>query len=305
MSASWPGSVICCTVSMTCQAPALLQDADDQGLVLLGQLGRPAGDRAVLDRGRLHPQRRARPGHAGADLRAALAAHHGRLLPVGEPADLLEDGDRAHGGVPAVEAGNDDDLAIDAGSAASTAAWISGSSSRTGTTMPGSTTESASGSTGSFSVSVMPGSTVTPLNLFQRSRKSAVSERRNPDDPAPRARVATERRCGMAELDAMSTSGRGPRRPRRRAAGRPAPGQGELGVPDAAADHHGRHRGHRRVDQHRPVLGQPDRGDPAVLHAGQATASSIGANEALRAFSRLRTSPLTSARVLASTRQAA
>ena len=93
---------------------ALLQDADDQGLVLLGQLGRPAGDRAVLDRGDLHPQRRTRSGHAGPDLRAALAAHHGGLLPVGEPADLLEDGDRAHGGVPAVEAGNDDDLAIDA-----------------------------------------------------------------------------------------------------------------------------------------------------------------------------------------------
>jgi hypothetical protein len=45
--------------------------------------------------------------------------------------------------------------------------------------MPGSTTESASGSTGSFSVSVMPRSTVTPLNLFQRSRKSAISEHRN------------------------------------------------------------------------------------------------------------------------------
>src|SRR4051794_31362915 len=60
--------------------------------------------------------------------------------------------------------------------AASTAAWISGSSSRTGTTMPGSTTESASGSTGSFSVSVMPRSTVTALRLFQRSRESARSE---------------------------------------------------------------------------------------------------------------------------------
>src|SRR3954447_26226259 len=63
--------------------------------------------------------------------------------------------------------------------AASTADWISASSRRRGTTMPGSTTESESGSTGSFSVSVMPSSTVTPLNLFQCSRKSAVGERRN------------------------------------------------------------------------------------------------------------------------------
>jgi hypothetical protein len=44
---------------------------------------------------------------------------------------------------------------------------------------------------------------------------------------------------------------------------------------------------------------------PPYSMPDSATASSIGANEALRAPSRLRTSPLTSARVLASTRQAA
>jgi hypothetical protein len=51
---------------------------------------------------------------SGADLGAALAAHHGRPLPAGQAPDLLEHGHGAHGGVLAVEAGDDQDLAVDA-----------------------------------------------------------------------------------------------------------------------------------------------------------------------------------------------
>src|SRR4051794_35013727 len=136
--------------------------------------------------------------------------------------------------------------------AASTAAWISGSSSRTGTTMPGSTTESASGSTGSFSVSVMPRSTVTALRLFQRSRKSAPSEHSFLESPGLTPRSAGE---GFDDLGVGQAGGEGA-------------GQRQLGVPDAAADHHGRRGRDGRVDQDRPVLGEADRGDAAVLHAG-------------------------------------
>jgi hypothetical protein len=89
----------------------LLQDADDQRLVLLGQLLGPAGRGRVLDGGDLHPEGGAGPGHAGPDLRAALAADDRGALPAGEPADLLEDGDRADGRVPAVQSGDNDDPA--------------------------------------------------------------------------------------------------------------------------------------------------------------------------------------------------
>ncbi len=92
----------------------LLQDADDQGLVLLGELGHPAGDRLVGHEGGLHPQRRARPGDAGPDLRAGLAAHHGGLLAAGQAADLLEDGDCADLRVLAVQPRDDQDLAVGA-----------------------------------------------------------------------------------------------------------------------------------------------------------------------------------------------
>src|SRR5690349_17438661 len=142
--------------------------------------------------------------------------------------------------------------------AASTAAWISGSSSRTGTTMPGSTTESASGSTGSFSVSVMPRSTVTALRLFQRSRKSAPSEHSFLEParltPAPATRGWGSVGEALGEFGAGEAGGEGA-------------GEGELGVPDAAADDDrggGRDGG---VDQDRPVLGEADGGDAAVLHA--------------------------------------
>jgi hypothetical protein len=92
----------------------LLQDPDDQGLVLLGELGRPARHGLLGHRGGLHPQRGTGPGDAGTDLGAALTAHHGRPLPAGQATHLLEDGDGAHGGVLAVGAGDDQDLAVDA-----------------------------------------------------------------------------------------------------------------------------------------------------------------------------------------------
>src|SRR3954451_4787142 len=123
--------------------------------------------------------------------------------------------------------------------AASTAAWISGWSSRTGTTMPGSTTESASGSTGSFSVSVMSRSTVTALRLFQRSRKSAGGEH----SFLERARLTPgSARQPLGDLDVGEAGGQ-------------CAGEGELGVPDAAADDDRGGGGDRGVDQDRPVLG--------------------------------------------------
>ena len=131
-------------------------------------------------------------------------------------------------------------------------------SSRTGTTMPGSTTESASGSTGSFSVSVMPGSTLTPLNAFQRSSKSArantgsLSRARSTLRTSPTSDPSWARTRQTRPSESVGTRRRvradgGPRAARAlpaqavdhfRAAqpSRQVPGQRELECRDAAAD---------------------------------------------------------------------
>jgi hypothetical protein len=64
--------------------------------------------------------------------------------------------------------------------------------------MPGSSTESASGSTGSFSVSVMPRPTLTPLASFQRSSSSAVGERRNLEPKALKTHTHHSSNAGTA-----------------------------------------------------------------------------------------------------------
>ena len=66
---------------------------------------------------------------------------------------------------------------------------------------------------------------------------------------------------GYGEAEASRTGARQARQRR--------PGQRDLAVPDAGADDHVRGGDHPRVHQDRPLLRQPDRGDAAVLHAGQ------------------------------------
>ncbi len=99
---------------------AALQHGQQQLLVLGGQgldrVGGGAvgtvGTRSALGGlGDLDPQRRARPGGAGADVRAAFAAHDGGLPgAAGHPPDLQDRGQHAVGGVAVVEAGRDQQL---------------------------------------------------------------------------------------------------------------------------------------------------------------------------------------------------
>ena len=84
-----------CTTSMNCQAPRFCRMA----------AARPRYSRAssvacllglrLVDDGALDPQRPAGPDRAGADAHPGDAAHDGSVLAAGEPADLLDDGERA------------------------------------------------------------------------------------------------------------------------------------------------------------------------------------------------------------------
>jgi hypothetical protein len=59
------------------------------------------------DDGGLDPQRRARPGGAGADAGAGGAPHHGGVLATAHPADLLDHADSAGRGVLAIQPGHE------------------------------------------------------------------------------------------------------------------------------------------------------------------------------------------------------
>ena len=78
---------------------AALQDRDDELLVLGGELADLLGDRRVLDRLGLDPQRGAGAGHAGAEPGPAAGAQHRGGRTAGQPADLLDRGDHAVGRV--------------------------------------------------------------------------------------------------------------------------------------------------------------------------------------------------------------
>ena len=74
---------------------ALAEHADDQGLVLLGQLRGAAAQAGLLDHSALDPQRRAGPGRARADPDTGHATHHRARLTARQPANLLDNGQRA------------------------------------------------------------------------------------------------------------------------------------------------------------------------------------------------------------------
>src|SRR5690606_6263328 len=101
---------------------ALLQEGGGQALVLAGELGDLAGV-AALRRGLLvhldrDPQRRAGAGGAGTHPGAGGAAQHRGGLPLRGAPDLLDEGDGAHAGVGAVDARNDQDPGLAAGTGA-------------------------------------------------------------------------------------------------------------------------------------------------------------------------------------------
>ena len=140
---------------------ALLQPAGGERLVLLDELGDGAGQRighVLVDLGALDPERGAGPGGPGADPHPAAAADQRAGVPVGEPADLLDGAEHAGRGVLPVDARHEQHLRLlpprsrAAAWAASTAARTSASDRSSGTTIPGSTTSSSSGSTGRVSV---------------------------------------------------------------------------------------------------------------------------------------------------------
>ena len=89
----------------------LLQVGDDQRLVLGGELLGAVGGRLVVDEFGLHPERGTRAGHPGADPGAAAGAEHGGGCAAGEPADLLDGGDDAEGGIAILQTGGEQHLA--------------------------------------------------------------------------------------------------------------------------------------------------------------------------------------------------
>ena len=92
---------------------ALLQRRDDQGLVLLGQLRCLRSQAGLLDDRALDPQRRAGTGRALADLHPGQGAQHRARLAAWQPADLLDDGERAGTREPAVpDPRHDEDLRL-------------------------------------------------------------------------------------------------------------------------------------------------------------------------------------------------
>ena len=208
---------------------------------------RPVGAGSVDGLG-LHPQGRAGPGHARADAGPDLAADDRGLLSAGQPADLLEDGDGADGRVAAVEAGHDEDLAIDAGRSIDSRLDLR---------------------------------LVEPDGNHHAGQQHRVGERKHRQ---------LQRLCHnqpnaytVERIPAFNHVHRRANRPRRRQAGRASPlddlragqcrhqrpGQRQLRAAQPAADDHRRRVRHRGVDQQRPVVGQAERGDPAVLHARQ------------------------------------
>ena len=90
----------------------LLEDGDDQGLVLLGELGRPGALPGLLDHRALNPERCARAGGAVADLHPGNPAQHRAGLAAGHPPDLLDHGQRAGAGQPAGDPRHEEHLGL-------------------------------------------------------------------------------------------------------------------------------------------------------------------------------------------------
>jgi hypothetical protein len=86
------------------EGAAVLQDLDRDLAVGLGQLTRAAGDRGLGTDLGLDPEREARAGRSATDLGAPGAADHGHGLSAAQPADLLDHGQGAVGGVLPVRA---------------------------------------------------------------------------------------------------------------------------------------------------------------------------------------------------------
>ncbi len=147
------------TRSTTCQAPRLRSQAVASALYSFTSSATWPGSgsgHGVVDARALDPQRGAGAGGAGADLHAADASQQGARVAVGQPADLLDRAEDAGPGVGAVDARDEEDRGLPgsdlaAAWAASTAARTSASLRSRGTTIPGRTTSSSSGSTGRVS----------------------------------------------------------------------------------------------------------------------------------------------------------
>ena len=89
---------------------AALQDGDHELLVLGDELLGPRGRVLLVDGGGLHPERRARAGHAGPDAGTPAGPQHGGGRPAPEPADLLDRGGHAVRRVAVLETRRDQQL---------------------------------------------------------------------------------------------------------------------------------------------------------------------------------------------------